>query len=57
MISKCQKRREGDEWVCYRCGLRWAVDDPDPPPCKAKEQLGLDRLREIRIKLGIPEKV
>lgn len=31
-LNDCRKRREGDEWACY-CGLRWAVDDDDPPLC------------------------
>ena len=24
------KRREGDEWYCPRCGLRWGVDEHEP---------------------------
>lgn len=26
-------RREGDEWVCPRCGKRWAQDE-EAPPCR-----------------------
>jgi hypothetical protein len=31
-LNNCQMRRESDEFAC-RCGLRWSVDDPDPPLC------------------------
>lgn len=33
-FNNCRKRREGDEWAC-ECGLRWDVNDPDPPVCGA----------------------
>jgi hypothetical protein len=26
-------RREQDEFVCTACGKRWAVSDPEAPPC------------------------
>ena len=31
-LNDCRARQEGDEMACT-CGLRWAVDDPDPPLC------------------------
>lgn len=32
-MMACQTRRENDELVCS-CGLRWDVDDSDPPICR-----------------------
>lgn len=37
MTDQCKARREQDEMVCYDCGFRWDVDDPDPPKCPKKE--------------------
>ena len=34
----CEARHEGDEWACA-CGMRWAVNDPDPPACKRKRHV------------------
>jgi len=31
-LNECRPRQEGDEMTC-RCGLRWDVNDPDPPVC------------------------
>ena len=31
-LNTCQVRREGDEMACA-CGLRWDVEDPNPPKC------------------------
>lgn len=31
----CEARRECDEMVCHRCGLRWDVNDEDRPDCSA----------------------
>lgn len=28
----CEVRQESDEMVC-KCGLRWDVNDPEPPAC------------------------
>ena len=30
----CGARRQCDQMVCNRCGLRWDVDDQDIPECK-----------------------
>jgi hypothetical protein len=30
----CHATRQSDEMVCYKCRLRWDVNDPDPPRCK-----------------------
>jgi len=34
----CEARHEGDEWACA-CGLRWPVDDPEPPTCRRKRHI------------------
>lgn len=34
----CAARREGDEMACA-CGLRWGVDDPDPPKCRKQRHV------------------
>ena len=31
-LNNCQMHQQGDEMACA-CGLRWAVDDDDPPLC------------------------
>ena len=31
-LNNCRVRQENDEMACD-CGLRWAVDDPEPPLC------------------------
>ena len=33
----CAAYRQGDEWHCPGCALRWAVSDPEPPRCRAEE--------------------
>lgn len=35
----CHASRQGDEQVCARCRLRWAVDDLEPPACRALANL------------------
>ena len=29
----CRAVRYSDEMHCAGCGLRWDVNDPEPPPC------------------------
>lgn len=36
--GSCLGRRQGDEYWCRACGLRWAADDLDPPPCPERLQ-------------------
>jgi len=31
-LNECHVRQEGDEMAC-KCGLRWDVNDPNPPMC------------------------
>lgn len=31
-LNSCRVQRQGDEMACV-CGLRWDVDDPQPPMC------------------------
>ncbi len=33
MGESCMARREIDEMVCFRCRLRWAMQD-EKPPCR-----------------------
>lgn len=32
----CGAVQQSDEMSCAACGLRWDVNDPDPPGCRAK---------------------
>ncbi len=32
--SRCVAIRQSDEMYCSSCGLRWGVDDLEPPPCR-----------------------
>lgn len=32
-MTRCLARTEGDEMVCRACGLRWDMNDPEPPVC------------------------
>jgi len=34
MSINCEKRVEGGQWVCNRCGYVWDMSDDDPPKCK-----------------------
>lgn len=34
----CEARHEGDEWACA-CGVRWSVEDQDPPDCRRKRHV------------------
>lgn len=31
---ECKARQFSDQMVCEPCGLRWDVNDPEPPACK-----------------------
>ena len=53
MKNNCRAVREQDEYVCHRCGYRWDIKDPQPPRCKTKREIGLDRIGEIRNKYGL----
>lgn len=51
----CEKRYEGGQMVCDRCGLVWDRDDPDPPECQTNreraERASCDELAKIREEL------
>lgn len=34
MPARCAARRSNEEMACL-CGLRWDLDDPEPPVCPA----------------------
>lgn len=51
----CKARREQDEKVCSRCGLRWAVDDVARPRCLTSRQIGEKCLKELKQLLALPE--
>jgi hypothetical protein len=33
-MGVCRARRELDELVCNKCGIRWAYDEPTPETCE-----------------------
>lgn len=34
-IPRCRAVQQSDEMHCAMCGLRWDVNDSDPPKCRA----------------------
>ncbi len=37
-VSQCQKRQEGDEYVCWICNaLRWGVDESTPKVARCQQ--------------------
>lgn len=34
-MARCLARRELDELVCHKCGIRWDKDEPTPSSCQA----------------------
>lgn len=48
----CKAIQYSDEMYCADCGLRWDVNDPDPPACN-REEAGLsDRQRLEQVAQG-----
>jgi hypothetical protein len=47
----CKAIRQGDQWVCGRCGLCWDIDDDDRPRCltdaQLKQDVGKEALKEL----------
>ena len=33
----CKAIQQSDEMHCAECGLRWDVNDPEPPECRGQE--------------------
>lgn len=33
-MNHCKAYQQSDEMVCVACGLRWDVNDPEPPKCQ-----------------------
>lgn len=54
-MSTCKARQESDQKVCHDCGLRWDMNDPEPPAClpeserrrKTRGRLELTRLKRM----------
>lgn len=34
-LPRCRAIRQSDEMFCAMCGLRWDVNDSNPPRCRA----------------------
>lgn len=34
LTPRCQAVQQSDEMYCAMCGLRWDVNDSDPPKCR-----------------------
>lgn len=34
-LPRCRAVQQSDEMHCAMCGLRWDVNDSDPPKCRA----------------------
>lgn len=43
-MKPCAARRELDEMVCNRCGLRWDVKDAERPACTPRTR-SLSRIK------------
>jgi hypothetical protein len=37
-VVRCQAVQQSDEMFCARCRLRWDVNDPNEPPCRAEPE-------------------
>lgn len=37
-MHDCKAYRQSDEMVCGPCGLRWDVNDPEPPKCQPRRE-------------------
>lgn len=45
----CKAQRINDEMQCGLCGLTWAVDDPQPPPCPGEKVAR--RRKQVRVRV------
>lgn len=36
LFVPCLARRESDEMVCHKCGIRWSVDEDKPESAKCR---------------------
>lgn len=48
-----KERVYGDTTECAICGKQWDTNDPYPPNCLTKQQVGLKWLKKIRVKLNL----
>ena len=39
----CESEVIGQEKACVRCGYIWDLNDPEPPTCKTKNELSVER--------------
>lgn len=37
-MHHCKAYQQSDEMVCTQCGLRWDVNDPEPPKCQPRRE-------------------
>jgi len=37
-MDHCKAYQQSDEMVCSDCGLRWDVNDPEPPKCQPRRE-------------------
>ena len=37
-MDHCKAHRQSDEMVCSHCGLRWDMNDPEPPKCQPRRE-------------------
>lgn len=48
----CEARQQSDQKRCERCNLVWDMNDPEPPECLTKRELGLATTARLRSELG-----
>lgn len=46
--QQCQAVQYSDQKVCNRCGFTWDMNDPEPPECLTKRQLGRATIAQSR---------
>lgn len=53
----CHARQESDQMVCHRCGIRWDMNDPEPPACRVARTIGPVEVPRIRawMPLALPD--
>jgi len=40
VVNPCYATQHSDQMICYKCGLVWDMNDPEPPECRRKELTG-----------------
>lgn len=42
----CKAKQINDQKMCFRCGIQWDVNDPEPPECKSNKTLAEEKIAQ-----------